>query len=302
MPGSAPFHSVDYWGSVPGTRPAFIPAAPTPGLRLTLDPPARGALFDFGQPIYLQVTLENTGSDPLALPPGALDIKAGHLEVLVENGPATGSTTGSNAQSFVPMVQRCLIDFTGGAQSLAPGSSITENVNLTFGSGGFTMAQPGTYQLTPLLSLSGHDSVQDVSNTQVIRGETLTVQVAYPRSRQDEEHAALLLQPRVGAWFTLGGSDALGDARDTLSAIRQERKATAGASDPIAATITRSLGLDASRPYMRFREGKYEPRPARTDVATAMLSELTGDENAMRTFDRITARSTRNLATVIRSL
>jgi hypothetical protein len=298
MPGSAPFHSADYWGAVPGTRPAFIPATPTPGLRLTLDPPARGALFDFGQPVYLQVTLENTGNDPLALPPGALDIKAGHLEVLVDNGPGA---TGNGAQSFVPMVQRCLIDFTGGPQALAPGSSMTENVNLTFGSGGFTMAQPGIYQLTPLLSLSSHDSVEDTSNTQVIRGETLTVQIAYPRSRKDEEHAALLLQPKVGAWFALGGSDALGEARDTLSAIREERKA-ADRSDPIAASISRTLGLDASRPYMRFQNGKYEPRPAQTDVATALLSELTTDDDAMAVFDRITAGSTRKLAAVIRSL
>lgn len=299
MPGSTPFHSVDYWGAVPGTHPAFLPAAPTPGLRLTLAPPARGPLFDFGQPVYLQVTLQNTGADPVALPPGALDVKAGHLEVLVENG--LPGTDGS-ARSFVPMVQRCLIDFTGGPQALAPGSSLTENLNLTFGSGGFTMAQPGTYRLTPLLSLSSHDSVEDTTNTQVIRGETLTVQVAYPRSRQDEQHAALLLQPKVGAWFALGGTDALDTTRDTLSEIREQRRATAGPSDPIAAAITRSLGLAASRPYMRFQDGKYHSRPALTEVATAMLGELTADEEAMRAFDRITARSTHKIAEVIRSL
>jgi hypothetical protein len=294
MPGSTPFHSVDYWGAAPGTHPAFIPAAATPGLRLTLQPPARGALFDFGQPIYLQVTLQNTGQQPVALPPGALDIKAGHLEVLVEGGPGNGNTVG---RPFVPMVQRCLIDFTGGPQGLAPGAALSENVNLTFGSGGFTMAQPGTYRLTPLLSLSAHDSVEDTTNTQVIRGETLTVQVGYPRSRQDEKHATLLLQPKVGTWFALGGTDALGSARDTLKEIREERKAAADDEpDPIAASITRSLGLAANRPYVRFQDGKYETRPAEAEFANEMLSELVADDAAMRSFDRSTARKTREAA------
>jgi hypothetical protein len=291
MPGSTPFHSVDYWGAAPGTHPAFIPAEPTPGLKLTLQPPDRGAMFDFGQPIYLQVTLENTGTGPVPLPPGALDVKAGHLEVLVESGPGI-----ANAQPFVPMVQRCLIDYTDGPDSLVPGRPISENVNLTFGSGGFTMAQPGVYRLTPLLSLSDHDSVEDTTNTQVIRGETLTVQVAYPRSRQDEEHATELLQPKVGTWFALGGADVLDRTRDTLREIRDQRRATAGVSDPIAASITRSLGLAANRPYVRFQGGRYETREAHAADADKMLSELVADDDAMKSFDQTTAQKTREAA------
>jgi hypothetical protein len=301
MPGNAPFHSADYWGAVPGTRPAFVPAAPTPGFRLALEPPVGGAMLEFGQPVYLQVTLTNRGSEPVALPPGVLDVKAGHLEVLIESGPATSATAavGADARSFVPIMQRCLIDFTGGWQTLDPGYSLTENVSLTFGSGGFTLSQPGTFRLTPLLSIT--DDVQDTADTRVIRGETLTVQVAYPRSRRDDEHAAMLLQPSVGAWFALGGSDVFSGARDTLSEIRDERLATSGSSDPIAAAITRSLGLDASRPYLRLEEGEYRSRPADTKVADALLSELVTDEAAMASFDRTTAKRTRALAEAIRS-
>ncbi|MFD0522927.1 zinc metalloprotease [Paractinoplanes durhamensis] len=292
-PGTAPFHSADYWGAAPGTNPAFIPAAPTPGFRLTLEPPARGAVFEFGQPIYLQVTLGNTGPAAVPLPPGALDIKAGHLEIIVERGPGDGSgTIGADARSFVPMVQRCLIDFTGDDDQLEPGDSITENVSLTFGAGGFPMAEPGTYLLTPLLSLPGDN---------VIRGRTLRVRVAYPRSRRDEDHAAVLQRPDVGAWFALGGSEVLGAARDSLSAIREERMATAGPADPIAATITRSLGLDASRPYVRFTDGKYSSHPADTDRAFATLGALTSDETAMLCFDEATAEKTRDLFTLVRS-
>jgi hypothetical protein len=300
MPGDAPFHSVDYWGAVPGTHPAFVPASPTPGLQLTLQPPTGGGIFEFGQPVYLQATLKNTGNAPVALPPGVLDVKAGHLEVLVENGPGNGtSAIGPDAKSFVPVVQRCLIDFTGGQQTLDPGFSMTENLSLTYGSGGFTMAQPGIYRLTPLVSLSAHDSVQDATNTQVIRGETLTVQVAYPRSRRDDEHAAMMMQPQVGAWFALGGSDVLDGARDTLSAIREERTATAK-SDPIAAAITRSLSLDAGRPYVRFQKGEYRTRPADEKLADDMLSELVADEAAMNTFDATTAKRTRDFAAEMR--
>jgi hypothetical protein len=140
MPGTAPFHSVDYWGSTSGARRAYVPDAPTPGFRLALEPPAAGTLFDFGQPIYLQVSLTNNGPRAVTVPPEALDIKVGLLEVLVERYSGVGGTRVSEAKPFVPMMQRCL-DLTSGRSTLVPGLARTENISLSFGAGGFTCLQ-----------------------------------------------------------------------------------------------------------------------------------------------------------------
>jgi hypothetical protein len=295
MPGTAPFHSVNYWGSTPGASQDFVPDEPTPGFRLALEPPAAGTLFDFGQPVYLQVSLTNNGTRDVILPPEALDIKAGLLEVLVERYSGVGGTRVSEAQPFVPMLQRCL-DLRSRPSVLPPGIPRTENISLSFGAGGFTMADPGRYRLTPLLTIADPDD-PGRSATLVIRGESLTVQVAYPKTRRDEMNAMELFRPDVGAWFALGGSNALSQAREVLTEMGEARRKDArDTSDPIASVIARSLGIYASRPYVRYRDGEYVRHPAEAGRAADLLGGLAKDATAMRCFDPATAQETRKLA------
>jgi hypothetical protein len=295
MPGTAPFHSVDYWGSTSGARRAYVPDAPTPGFRLALEPPAAGTLFDFGQPIYLQVSLTNNGPRAVTVPPEALDIKVGLLEVLVERYSGVGGTRVSEAKPFVPMMQRCL-DLTSGRSTLVPGLARTENISLSFGAGGFTMPDPGRYRLTPLLNIADPDDPSR-STTLVIRGESLNIQVAYPKTRRDETNAAELFRPDVGAWFALGGSNALSQAREVLTEMGEARSKDArDTTDPIAAVIARSLGIYASRPYVRYRDGEYVRHSAEVGRAADLLGSLAKDANAMSCFDPTTALATRKLA------
>jgi hypothetical protein len=296
MPGMSPFHGVDYWAGAPGAYPAFVPGTPTPGFRLVLDPPPSGPRYAFGQPVYLQVSLQNTGESPAALPPSVLDVKAGYLEILIERVNGPGGRPVGPPQAFVPVVQRC-VDFTPGPRRLQPQEVWYDNVNLTFGSSGFAMAEPGGYRLTPLVTIGDPESD---AGALVIRGESRAVWVNYPASAAAEAQAIDLLQPEVGAWFALGGSDVLSDARTVVEEIRGARMHEDPA-DPIAAAITRTLGIEASRTYVRSsKRGEFGTRDPDTDRAVDLLTALVADPGAMGAFDRSTASATRKLPGRIR--
>ena len=294
MPGTAPFHSVPYWDTGGGAPADVVPAGPAAGLELSLETPANQGAFEFGQPVFLQVSLRNTGRAPVTLPGHALDIKAGYLEILVQRLPDDSrSAAAEAARSFVPVSQRCMDPGADPTDLLPEGAPLRDNVNLTYGADGFTMDRPGRYRVTPLLSVAGGPSGSAV---RVVQGESLTVQVVRPTNRRDERHAERLFQPEVGAWFALGGSAALSGAHAEVSAIRAERPTGDGWTDPIAAAITRTLGLHASRSYLRLGKDGFEPTPPDRDGAATLLRGLLADPGIRRCFDEYTVERTMRLA------
>jgi len=295
MPGTAPFHSVNYWGAAPEDHDAADVAPPAPsGFVLSLQAPASGRRFAFGQPIYLQVTLRNNGQQPITLPDNTLDIKSGALEILVQKYTGEARPQLGDAESFVPMMQRC-VDLTPAPKPLQPGEEWRDNVNVSFGAAGFTMADPGAYVLTPMLSIAGRDDHDEVRSL-AVRGEPLVVRIGRPRGRPAEKRAATLLRPDVGAWFALGGSAALADAKALLEEIAPPDATRAGPRDPVESAITRSLGIHASRSYLRFRDGAYVREGEDMELAATVLGDLAADEDAMRYFDAATAHATKELA------
>jgi hypothetical protein len=292
MPGAAPFHAVDYWGTAP---PGGLGrGGPTPGFSLWLKPPANGGIFAYGQPIFLEVGLRNEGSEPVELPPEPLDIKAGHLDILIERAPAFGGRPTGTGASFVPMVRRCLAiatDVTPGPPRLQPGDEIRENVNLAFGGAGFPVADPGEYLLTPVLTLADES---------LVRGSTLRVWVDEPAGRRAAQQAERLLQPEVAAWFALGGSHVLTGAHDVVQDVLAERdhdRRAWGPADPIAAAIRRSLGIHASRSYLRLADHGFRRHQPDPRYAARMLRPLATGAGARQCFDNATIASTAGLVT-----
>jgi hypothetical protein len=293
MPGAAPFRAFDYWGAAAQGN-TLGPGVPTAGLDLSLAPPDNNGVFGFGQPIFLQVSLQNTGSAPVELPPQALDVKAGHLTILVERAPAFGGEFTGGGKPFVPMVRRCLAvvpEHDAEPPRLGPNQKpLRENVNLSFGGGGFPMAEPGEYHLTPALTLA---------DGSVVRGSTLRIWVDAPADRRAERQGARLLQPDVGAWFVLGGTHALTGAHDEVREVLAERthgRADPVTADPLAAAISRSLGIHASRTYLRLDGQEFRPQQADDAYATRVLRGLMADAGAARRcFDRSTIAATSEL-------
>ena len=300
MPGGAPFHSADYWSSAPGGRPT-LPVSTITGFELSLVPPPIGAYFAFGQPIQLEVKLSNIGPRTLLVPRGVLDIKAGYLEILVEPTGAAGTARADETQAFTPTKQRCL-DLTPGRRPFAPGDRpLTRNVSLSFGSGGFTMAEPGGYRLTPVLTIPGRAGGPA---TVVLRGAPLAVWVAYPKTQLDEMHAIRLLQQPVGAWTSLAGGSSFGDAATVVREIQEERMKVVEnpLRDPLTVSLSRTLGIHFSRSYLIHEKEELSTVREEPELAATMLRPLVDDAGALKCFDPTTARETEELAAGIEQL
>ncbi|SNY69591.1 hypothetical protein [Paractinoplanes atraurantiacus] len=290
MPGASLFGAFDYWSGAAGARPSFVPSTPGTDLRLSLRPPPRGTKFAYGQPLYLEVRLENKSDTPVELPVDVLDIKAGYLEILVERNPAPGPARIDIAQTFSPAVRRCLADIDGRRDVLSKGDQPKKrNLYLSFGAGGYLVAEPGRYRLTPLVTIPDR---KNRPHTLVILGESLDVQVAFPTSKRDERHGDALLDADAQAWLSVGGTNGLPGVGGALREVHAERLAKKGLADPLAASLTRALGIYYSRAYVDDALRTSEARPAES---LKLLNDLLGDETALRVFDRETVAGTRAL-------
>ncbi|GAA3817090.1 hypothetical protein GCM10022226_42190 [Sphaerisporangium flaviroseum] len=300
VPGGAAFHSVRYWADGTGGHVSSVPEIASDAFRLTLTAPAGGPLFRFGQPVFLTVTLENRGTAEVEVEREFLDPKAGVLEILVRRRTGTRAETETEAVPFTPIAQRCLADLQEGeALALAPGASISNNLNLTFGSGGFTFAEPGDYDVIPVLGIYGRTPLGDVVQW-VVQGEPLRIRVAHPQSLAEEGDATVLRRPDVGAWFALGGAAALEGARDALAEVRERRQAKEGLLDPVVAAIVRAEGIAANRTSVRLGDKGFTRYEGDPEVAAQLLGSL--DERALRAFDPHTARQTTLLADRLKAL
>ncbi|NIQ00811.1 MAG: acetyltransferase [Nitrospinaceae bacterium] len=289
IPGGAGFHSVNYWADGNGGYSPYLPEVPIPGYRLTLNPPDQGTVFEFAQPVLLEVIFENSGGKPFRLPREVLDPKAGFLEIVIKR--LSGAFDGGTAQtrSFVPVVQRCYDLKTLSKITFARGVRIRNNINITFGSGGFSFAEPGEYEVTAIVSL-----YTKTSNL-VVKSMPLRIRIATPKTMEEEREAQVLLREDVGLYFALGGSRALEKAGKDLEAVMKRRQGKEkNVRDPIVANIVRCQGIDKGRPYTRYKEDKWTSIDGDRSKAAEILGQL--DKQALKIFDPHTAEFTEKLA------
>ncbi|MEP3427618.1 MAG: hypothetical protein ABJN98_02965 [Roseibium sp.] len=288
IPGGAAFHSVNYWADGNGGYSPYVPEKTIEIVDLRLAPPTGGTVFAFGQPVFLQISLVNNHSRPLNLDPRFLDPKSGFLEVLVRRIGAGGH---ADVHHFHPMLERCFDLDMDALDTVAPGGSMTDNLNITFGSGGFTFAEPGQYEITAVLAIYDQQNEQDL----IVRSNAQVIHVAHPENRVEEEEVVLVLHREdVGAYFALGGSAALDKAEDDLKAVLDRRQSgRKTVTDPIVANILRCQGIDAGRRYRRYSSGRYRSQNGKPDKAAELLGRL--GKEALCAFDASTAAATQSL-------
>jgi hypothetical protein len=206
-----------------------------------------------------------------------------------------------DADVFVPLVQRCYDVSAEAAEQLAAGATITENLNLTFGSSGFSFAEPGFYDVTAFLVIPASVTNQLIAGPPVavellVTSNVRRIQVAYP-TRAEEHDLGDLFDQDVGTYFALGGSPVLGRAEAKLTGI-QERRGNDPA-DPIVANIIRCQGINAQRSPVRYdtETQQFREVPADLEEAARQLGRL--DEPALANFDPTTAQATRALARAV---
>lgn len=286
VPGASEFHSIPYWRNTRGGYVPYLPEVPGNQLRLRLIPPDGGVLFQYGQPVFLTVELENVSGQALDLPDYLLDPKAGFLEIVVERtGGTAGPGNAAQARVFRPLVQRCYDVAATPRDIVPPGGKVSRNASISYGAGGFTFIEPGNYTVTAVLGLTPGNPPQ---YELVFRSEPIALRVAYPKTVEDERDALELFRPDIGYYLALGGSAALPKAAETLEAIRQRRQgATKEVSDPIVASIMRCQALHAARDYVRYGEGKFQLSKADPELANRWLESIR--PLAKQVFDPLTA-------------
>ena len=248
--------------------------------------------LNLDSPSFLGIELTNLTEKAVDIPPVLLDPKAGFLEVLIRrwNGDSNSGDL-ANADVFVPIYQRCF-DLDESVFDIVPaGKSIKDNLNITFGSGGFAFAEPGVYDVTALVAMYDSAKQQD----RIVRSNTLRIRVGVPKSTAEEHDGMVLLRSDVGLYFALGGSDGLDKAEDDLSEVLERRMGKAKTvTDPVAANIVRCKGINAGRAYIRYQEGKFNERDGDRAEAAEWLGKL--GSRALDAFDASTAASTERLA------
>ena len=295
IPGGAEFHTIPYWENPDGGYVPYIPEIPSDDFRIRLLPPASGTLFQFGQPVLLTVELTNNTGRTMELPRFLLDPKAGFFELVVKRrtSPASGGTPGPG-MVFRPIIHRCFDMDLAAADEVPQGGTLVDNVNLTFGSAGFTFIEPGDYEVTAVFMWQ--KAFRDI---RTIKSAPLSIRVAYPKTDEEEREGQELFRRDVGVFFALGGSDALSDAEDVLDAIvdrRQHRAKTV--TDPLVANILRSKAINQARDFIHYRNGKYRKRSANLEKAQAIFSSISNVTKKI--FDPQTSSATAKFAAAIK--
>lgn len=287
IPGGAPFHSVPYWSGAEGGYSPYVPEVPLSGWILTLMPPDGGAVLRFAQPVLMRVLLTNKSGRTVEIPKFLLDPKAGFLEVMVRrvHSGAVGRDS-SASESFTPVMQRCFQWDAADAVRLREGESIDDNINVTFGSGGFAFAEPGSYDVTTLLAIFDDTQQRELIAT----SNTVRLRIGAPRNDQDEREAVEFFTPEVGMYLALGGSAALPRAQERLDEIAERRKHDL--KDPLVAHITRTRALDRARSYIRYHDREFHVSEPHIDEAATALMRL---REVPYTFDAATARQMAHL-------
>jgi hypothetical protein len=289
IPGGAQFHTINYWADGNGGYSPYMPEVPLRDFELTLSPPLNGPVFAFAQPVFLQIELKNVSGETINVPGYLLDPKAGYLEILVRR-ISSGTPEDDSAYHFRPVMERCF-DLSPETMDYIPhNETMTNNLNITFGSGGFTFAEPGEYEITAVLAIPNWDYGIEL----VTLSNTLTIRVGYPRNEEDERDALVLFRNDVGLYFALGGSDGLSKAYESLEEVRQRRQGKAKTvRDPIVANIIRCAGINAGRSFSRMIDGKFITREKNLAKSTELLGQL--DSRALQAFDAHTAKHTKLL-------
>ncbi len=294
-PGGEPFHSIWYWADGDGgyTPYALNPEQRLAGYKLNLFPPERGPVFVFGQPIFLKVELRNINGWSLRLPSILLDPKASFLQIMIRRVTSQRHAQPQASDTFVPFMQRCFDLSPADYVLFSPGTARQNNLNLTYGTGGFAFAEPGTYEVMAAFVITIRGTPHDTEY--VVYSDPLQIQVAAPKTMDEERDALTLFREDVGLYFALGGAHDMDKTRDALEEVRERRQGKAKKiKDPIVANIIRCKGIDTGRSYVRFQDGKFKEYIGDRAQAANLLDTLT--TQALKAFDDDTVASTKSLA------
>jgi hypothetical protein len=172
--------------------------SPRPALRLDLRVNREDGVFEYLEPVMLELKLTNDSTEPQIVDANVLRG--------VESMTVVIKPQGKPAREFTPFGRYCYLPDN---VVLYPGESIYAPLSVSAGLNGWDIADPGRY----LLQVALHRDVEDLISNE------LYLRVAPPRSYEDELIAQEVFTEDVGRVLAVRGSEVLSSANDVLRRV-----------------------------------------------------------------------------------
>lgn len=242
-----------------------------PNLRLELRANRPKTLFEFLEPVTLELKLTNASTRPQLV--DSIAMKNGQaLTVVIKK-------QGRTARQWIPFARYCA---RGEVVALNQGESIYESLPISSGLNGWDLAEPGVYGIQVALHLEND----------VIVSNLLRVQVAPPRGYDEELLAQDFFSTDVGRVLTFGGSYFLEGANATLREVSDrlaDSRVALHCQVALAGPLARRyklLELEPERPTLTAAAqvgGCFRVRDAKVDEARFALKAALIDGAMART-------------------
>ncbi|MBW4620894.1 MAG: hypothetical protein KME17_16245 [Cyanosarcina radialis HA8281-LM2] len=229
-----------------------------PSLKLELRVNRKQALFEFLEPVVLELKLTNISSQPKLIGDKLLS-ELDHTIVIIKKD-------GQPARQFSPYAQYC---WKTQLRVLMPGESTYQSLFAAVGKGGWEIAEPGYYNIQVALHLE--DTEKDlISNP-------LRLRIAPPRGYDEEFLAQDFFSEDVGRILTFDGSQVLTKGNDTLrevSAKLSDRAVVFHAKVALASAMAKEYKLldlgDPKQPKIQVISA--QDKEARNEFAEALTA------------------------------
>ncbi|MFE0186773.1 reprolysin-like metallopeptidase [Streptomyces sp. NPDC058989] len=256
-------------------------------LRVNRDADRQGAYrFAMLEPVIGELKLTNTSTVPKMVDRNTL--VGDNLSVFVRR------EDGTEASVLQPYLRYCK---QPAPVMVQPGESLYEQVVLSFGVGGWKIAEPGAYQVYAALRTAPENASSAVSAapTGQVLAAPLPIRVERPASREQERLADDVCTDTVGRVLALGGSRVMDDANDVL------REVTDRIPDELVAKHAAAcLSTAATIPGKVMSDGgarRIEARGTDADAGMELARRAYEDlDTAAETFGHI--RLTRNVEAI----
>lgn len=199
----APEQFVIMGGADFGTNHALEQAnvSPAPELQLEMRVNREKPIFEFLEPIVIELKLTNISSQPKIIDRDILG-KTEEMTILVQKRDRSQKV-------FRPYAQFCI---QPNLMVLFPGNSLYESIFISVGSDGWLIDEPGYYRIQVCI----HEQNEDIVSN------PLLVRVMTPRSWDEEYLAQDYFSDEVGRTLTFDGTFALEIANDTLNEVTEK--------------------------------------------------------------------------------
>jgi hypothetical protein len=228
--------------------------SPQPAFKLDLTESRGSGVFQFLEPVTLELKLTNASTEPQLIDENILNSLEAMTVIIKPQGKP--------ARQFTPFGRYC---YRPQKIVLLPGESLYSSLAISAGLNGWDIAEPGRYLVQVALRRADEDLVSG----------PLYLRVAPPTSHDEEFIAQDLFTEDVGRVLAMRGSEALSHANDVL------REVLTHLSDrKVAIHAALALGLPAAKNFKVLTPAPNAPagleittRPAREDEARELLEQ-----------------------------